>query len=151
LIRKGLHRLYAASAAPSIVVGTGVALIGTQPRLLIKACSHAVHESGESNLMWISGIKETAMRSHTPNVEPPSRAFDVTRRFVRVRQQRNDGFVEFDFSIGDPGLSVELVMTLPDYESFCTANRVVHLTHDEAEALDLDQLKWRYGRPGLSE
>jgi phenol hydroxylase P0 protein len=89
-----------------------------------------------------SKIKETAMPSHPPHVEPVSRVFDVTRRYV---------FVEFDFSIGDPGLSVELVMALPDYESFCEANRVAHLTQDEGEALDLEQLKWRYGQPGLSE
>lgn len=83
------------------------------------------------------------MRSHPHHVEPASRVFDVTRRYVRFRQRRDDGFVEFDFAIGDPGLSVELVMALPDYESFCTANHVVNLTHDEGEALDLEQLKWR--------
>ena len=91
------------------------------------------------------------MPSHPHHVEPASSVFDVTRRYVRVRQRRDDGFVEFDFSIGDPGLSVELVMALPDYESFCTANRAVYLTDDEGEALDLEQLKWRYGQPGLSE
>jgi phenol hydroxylase P0 protein len=90
------------------------------------------------------------MPSHLPHVEPASRVFDIARRYVRVRQRRDDGYVEFDFSIGDPGLSVELVMTLSDYESFCTANRAVHLTDDESEALDLEQLKWRYGQPGLS-
>lgn len=91
------------------------------------------------------------MPLHSPYVESASCAFDVTRRYVRVRQHRDDGFVEFDFAIGDPGLSVELVMAWPDYESFCKTHRVVHLTHDEGEALDLEQLKWRYGRPGLSE
>lgn len=91
------------------------------------------------------------MPLHPPYVESASRAFDVTRRYVRVRQQRADGFVEFDFSIGDPGLSVELVMAWPDYESFCKTHHVVHLTRDEGEALDLEQLKWRYGQPGLSE
>jgi phenol hydroxylase P0 protein len=96
-------------------------------------------------------LKETAMPSHPPHVEPASRVFDVTRRYVRVRQRRDDGYVEFDFSIGDPGLSVELVMAVPAYESFCAANHAVHLTHDEGEALDLEQLKWRYGQPGLSE
>lgn len=91
------------------------------------------------------------MPLHPPHVEPASRAFDVTRRYVRVRQRRDDGFVEFDFSIGDPGLSVELVMASPDYESFCATHRVVHLSRDEADALDLEQMKWRYGQPGLAE
>jgi phenol/toluene 2-monooxygenase (NADH) P0/A0 len=96
-------------------------------------------------------LKETAMPLQPPQVEPAARIFDVNCRYVRVREHRADGFVEFDFSIGDPGLSVELVMALSDYESFCTANRAVHLSDDEAQALDLEQLKWRYGQPGLSE
>lgn len=91
------------------------------------------------------------MPLHPPYIEPPLRAFDVTRRYVRVRQCRDDGFVEFDFAIGDPGLSVELVMAFQDYDSFCTANHVVHLSREEAEALDSEQLKWRYGKPGLSD
>ncbi|WP_207000400.1 phenol hydroxylase subunit [Trinickia mobilis] len=77
--------------------------------------------------------------------------FDVTRRYVRFRHRRDDGFVEFDFSIGDPGLNVELVMSLRDYQAFCVANRVIYLTRDEGEVLDIDQSKWRYGQPGLFE
>ncbi|SAK86456.1 phenol hydroxylase subunit [Caballeronia pedi] len=87
----------------------------------------------------------------SPAYARPPRAFDITRRFVRFREQRDDGFVEFDFSIGDPALSVELVMPLREYQSFCRANRVIHLTRDEGVQLDLDQAKWRYGQPGLSE
>jgi phenol hydroxylase P0 protein len=89
------------------------------------------------------------MQSHAH--APAPRAFDVTRRYVRFRERRDDGFVEFDFAIGDPELSVELVMSLRDYQAFCVANRVIYLTRDEGEALDIEQSKWRYGQPGLSE
>jgi phenol hydroxylase P0 protein len=82
---------------------------------------------------------------------PSRRAFDVTQRYVRFRSYRDDGFVEFDFSIGDPALSVELVMPLAHYQSFCIANRVIHLTRDEGEALDNDHFKWRYGEPGVPD
>jgi phenol/toluene 2-monooxygenase (NADH) P0/A0 len=91
------------------------------------------------------------MPSHSPHAEPLSRTFDVTRRYVRVRECRDDGFVEFDFSIGDPGLSVELVMSARDYASFCATHHVCQLSDDEAAALDLEQLKWRYGTPGVAE
>ncbi|NML30106.1 phenol hydroxylase subunit [Paraburkholderia antibiotica] len=91
------------------------------------------------------------MPPHSPYAEPVAQAFDVTRRYVRVRERRDDGFVEFDFSIGDPGLSVELVMSTRDYESFCATHHVCQLSDDEAHALDLEQLKWRYGQPGVTE
>ncbi|SMG57790.1 phenol hydroxylase subunit [Paraburkholderia susongensis] len=91
------------------------------------------------------------MHPHPPQAEPALPVFDVTRRYVRLRERRDDGFVEFDFSIGDPGLAVELVMSERDYESFCATHHVLHLSDDEGEALDLEQLKWRYGQPGLAE
>ena len=37
-------------------------------------------------------------------------AFDVTRRYVRFRELRSDGYVLFDFAIGDPETSVELML-----------------------------------------
>ena len=91
------------------------------------------------------------MPSHPQPSASVARAFDVTQRYVRFRHQRRDGFVEFDFSIGDPALSVELVMPWQAYERFCAANSVVHLSDEEGEALDAEQLKWRYGQPGLAE
>jgi phenol/toluene 2-monooxygenase (NADH) P0/A0 len=38
-----------------------------------------------------------------PNSVPP---FDLTKRYVRLTQVRADGFVEFEFAIGDPELAV---------------------------------------------
>jgi phenol/toluene 2-monooxygenase (NADH) P0/A0 len=90
------------------------------------------------------------MHSHPHPSAPAVRAFDVTQRYVRFRQQRDDGFVEFDFSIGDPALSVELVMPWQAYERFCMANSVTHLSDEEGRALDAEQLKWRYGHPGVT-
>jgi phenol hydroxylase P0 protein len=91
------------------------------------------------------------MQQHPPLSPQRGRTFDVTQHYVRFRRLRRDGFVEFDFSIGDPGLSVELVLPLQAYERFCTANSVVHLSDEEGQALDAEQLKWRYGQPGLAE
>jgi phenol hydroxylase P0 protein len=70
---------------------------------------------------------------------------------VRFRERHANGFVEFDFSIGDPALSVELVMAQADYESFCATHQVTYLSVTEAQALDDDQQKWRFGVPGISE
>lgn len=43
---------------------------------------------------------------------------DLSRRSVRVKQRRDNGFVEFEFSVGWPELVVELAMTEPDFQDF---------------------------------
>ncbi len=48
---------------------------------------------------------------------------DVTRRFVRVLKRRSNGFVEFEFSIGWPELSVELMLPEADFKEFCTVQK----------------------------
>lgn len=52
-------------------------------------------------------------------------AFDPSLRFVRLRKVRDDGFVEFDFAIGEPDLSVELILPAEAFREFCRANRVI--------------------------
>jgi phenol/toluene 2-monooxygenase (NADH) P0/A0 len=79
------------------------------------------------------------------------RPIDVSQRYVRFRQQRADGFIEFDFSIGDPRICVELVMREADYRAFCRTHAVEHVSHDDAAALDAEELKWRYGQPGIAQ
>ncbi|BCX52410.1 MULTISPECIES: phenol hydroxylase subunit [Comamonas] len=50
-------------------------------------------------------------------------ACDLTRRSVRVLQKRANGFVDFEFSVGWPELSVELAMTEADFEAFCQVQK----------------------------
>jgi len=52
---------------------------------------------------------------------------DLTQRFVRVLGRRDNGFVEFSFSLGWPELSVELLLPAPDFEAFCRTHRVRRL------------------------
>lgn len=60
------------------------------------------------------------------NVQPGV-SFDPTRRYVRVCEQRPDGFVEFEFAIGDPALCVELMLPEAAFHEFCLANAVIVL------------------------
>ena len=55
---------------------------------------------------------------------PTDPEFDVTRKFVRVTAERDDGLVAFDFSIGWPELSVELVLPRAAFDEFCAKNQV---------------------------
>ena len=63
------------------------------------------------------------------------------RRFVRIRE-RHDGFVEFDFAIGDPELYVELILTDQAFDEFCTANHVQLLDDGQAEKIDQYRDSW---------
>jgi phenol/toluene 2-monooxygenase (NADH) P0/A0 len=58
-----------------------------------------------------------------PSNSPPS--FDTAKRFVRLTQVRADGFVEFEFAIGDPELAVELILPADAYREFCRDNHAV--------------------------
>ncbi|MFT3850918.1 MAG: phenol hydroxylase subunit [Propionivibrio sp.] len=57
--------------------------------------------------------------------------FDANRRYVRVCERRADGFVEFEFAIGDPALCVELMLQEADFHAFCLANDVIVLGESE--------------------
>ncbi len=51
-------------------------------------------------------------------------SFDVTRKFVRVMGTLPNGFVEFEFAIGEPDVCVELVMPQVAFDEFCRNNQV---------------------------
>ena len=48
----------------------------------------------------------------------------LQRKFVRVIERRADGFVAFEFAIGWPELSVELILPGPAFEAFCVREDV---------------------------
>ncbi len=75
--------------------------------------------------------------------------FDELIRYVRVREVRDNRFVEFDFAIGDPSLYVELVLPQDAFTQFCHHNRVVMMTDEQARRVDADMEKWRYGEDAL--
>lgn len=79
------------------------------------------------------------------------RRFDPSRCFVRITGTRPNGLIEFDFSIGEPEIYVELVLPFKAFQDFCATNHVQHLTAAEAAAVDYDRMKWRYGKPGIDE
>jgi phenol hydroxylase P0 protein len=60
--------------------------------------------------------------------------FDLARKFVRVLEVRGNGLVEFEFSVGEPDMAVELIMPKAAFEEFCAANRVTRLAEREAAA-----------------
>jgi len=71
--------------------------------------------------------------------------------WVRVTRQRPDGFVEFDFAMGDPDLCVDLILPQAAFDEFCAQNRVRFLDDEQGRALDAEQALWRHGRAGPSD
>ena len=57
-----------------------------------------------------------------PEIEAPLDC-DISLRFVRVLQRRSNGLVEFEFSIGWPELSVELMLPERAFADFCVAQK----------------------------
>ena len=58
---------------------------------------------------------------------PEALVADTSRRFVRVLEERADGLVSFEFSIGWPELAVELLLPRVAFAEFCATNRVIRL------------------------
>lgn len=73
------------------------------------------------------------------------------RCYVLLRNRRADGFVEFDFSIDDPDLALEMILPRAAFEEFCSANDVIYYSAEEIAAIDSDKQKWRFGAPGVTE
>jgi len=55
------------------------------------------------------------------------RRFNPAGKFVTVTELRSDGFVEFEFAIGEPELFVELILPAAIFDEFCQVNRVIFL------------------------
>ncbi len=73
------------------------------------------------------------------------------QHYVRITKVLRNRFVEFEYSIGDPTLCVELVLPFPEFEQFCRRYETERLTPEQVAAVDFDRLKWRFGEPGLSQ
>lgn len=56
-----------------------------------------------------------------------STPLDSNKKFVRVLEHRADGLVSFEFAIGWPELSVELLLPEAAFAEFCTRHHVIRL------------------------
>lgn len=77
---------------------------------------------------------------------PPGR-FNPIRRFIRVRHVRDDGFIEFDFALGDAELSVELILPRAAFEAFERLPDTERMSEDAAARALQRQQSYLYGLP----
>jgi len=70
-------------------------------------------------------------------------------KFVRVTGVRSGRYVEFEFSVNDDDLLVELILPFAAFEEFCAAQEAVRLPPGDGVADELEKLAWRARQPGL--
>lgn len=51
-------------------------------------------------------------------------------RFVRITGEARGGYIEFQFAIGDPSLTLEMILPPVAFAEFCASNEVVFLSSD---------------------
>lgn len=68
---------------------------------------------------------------------------DTSRRFVRITGERANGFVEFDFAIGEPEVFIEMILGREAFEEFCVTNRVEMLSNESGSVGELSDWDWR--------
>lgn len=68
--------------------------------------------------------------------------------YVRKHPTRDHRFIEFDFSIGDPDLTVELILPASAFEEFCAMHHAHVLSTDEEIRSDTRQATRYHGQPG---
>jgi phenol hydroxylase P0 protein len=70
-------------------------------------------------------------------------AIDSRRRFVRQLGERANGFVEFEFAIGEPEIFVELILPREDFAAFCAGQQVEMLPARAADGMPTGDWDWR--------
>lgn len=83
------------------------------------------------------------------NQETNNDNYQVTN-YVRIKKVVRDRFIEFDFSINDPELFVELILPCDAFKTFCQVNNVIELSENQGALIDVQMKKWRYGEDTLA-
>jgi phenol hydroxylase P0 protein len=68
---------------------------------------------------------------NTASQDKPTLIADLARKYVCIKDVAADGSVRFDFAIGFPDLSVELVMPKAAFDEFCLRNDVQLIGADD--------------------
>ena len=76
---------------------------------------------------WACMMEDVPFMNGAPNLTVEIPACDIARKFVRIKETRPDGLVSFEFSIGWPELSVDLMLPRPAFDEFCVRQQVQRL------------------------
>jgi phenol hydroxylase P0 protein len=71
------------------------------------------------------------------------------RKFVRITGSRLGRYVEFEFSVNDQDLTVELILPFSAFNEFCELQNATVLPPAPDVADELERQAWRSRQPGL--
>ena len=71
------------------------------------------------------------------------------KKFVRVTGVRSGRYVEFEFSVNDADLTVELILPFAAFEEFCALQEAVDCRPRKRSPSEFEKLAWRARQPGL--
>lgn len=71
------------------------------------------------------------------------------RKYVRIIGSRLGRYVEFEFSVNDQDLAVELILPFSAFDEFCELQNATVLPPEPAVADALERQAWRLRQPGL--
>jgi len=69
-------------------------------------------------------------------------------RTARIIGVRRGAYVEFEFTVGDEQLTVELIMPYQAFREFCADNSVQMQPVDDEIRADFEKMKWRFSDRG---
>ncbi|MFY9639515.1 MAG: phenol hydroxylase subunit [Rhodomicrobium sp.] len=73
----------------------------------------------------------------------------VGKTFVKIKGTRLGRFIEFEFSINDEDLTIELVLPVSAFREFCVMQNATILPSDASAEEEAERAAWRSGQPGL--
>jgi phenol hydroxylase P0 protein len=56
--------------------------------------------------------------------------------YVHIKNEKREGFVEFNFSINDPSLFLEMILPDDAFEDFCQLKSLTFLSPEQIEAVE---------------
>lgn len=65
------------------------------------------------------------------------------QHYVHITNEKREGFVEFNFSINDPNLFLEMILSDDAFEDFCQLKSVTFLSPEQIEAVEKQHRIWR--------
>ncbi len=67
------------------------------------------------------------------------------KKFIRVTNVTDSGFIEFLFAIDVVTTNMELILPSREFVEFCDRNKVSFVDEEQKQVMDRDDILWKYG------